>query len=66
MKNSRRKRHIAVDTDGWLLMINVTAADISDSASARQILDAIRTRWSWISIFADARTTAVEMGLIQY
>ena len=27
-----RKRHIAVDTDGRLLMVNLTTADISDSA----------------------------------
>jgi hypothetical protein len=27
-----RKRHIAVDTDGRLLMVNLTPADISDSA----------------------------------
>jgi putative transposase len=30
-----RKRHIAVDTDGRLLMINLTPADISDSAGLR-------------------------------
>ena len=29
-----RKRHIAVDTDGRLLMVHLTAADISDSAGA--------------------------------
>ena len=34
-----RKRHIAVDTDGRLLMINLTTADISDSAGAQMILD---------------------------
>ena len=49
-----RKRHIAVDTDGRLLMVNLTTADISDSAGARQILDAIRKRWPWIKhLFAD-------------
>ena len=40
-----RKRHIAVDTDGRLLMVNLTTADISDSAGAQMILDAIRKRW---------------------
>ncbi len=40
-----RKRHIAVDTDGHLLMVNLTPADISDSAGAQMILDAIRKRW---------------------
>lgn len=45
-----RKRHIAVDTDGRLLMINLTPADISDSAGA----EAIRRRWPWVKhLFAD-------------
>ena len=49
-----RKRHIAVDTDGRLLMVNLTPADISDSAGAQQILDAIRKRWPWVKhLFAD-------------
>src|SRR6201747_882155 len=50
-----RKRHIAVDTDGRLLMINLTTADISDSAGAQAILDAIRKRWPWVNhLFADS------------
>ena len=50
-----RKRHIAVDTDGPLLMVNLTPADISDSAGAQMILDAIRKRWPWVRhLFADA------------
>src|SRR5579875_1154034 len=49
-----RKRHIVVDTDGRLLMVNLTTADISDSAGAQTILDAIRKRWPWIKhLFAD-------------
>lgn len=49
-----RKRHIAVDTDGRLLMVNLTTADISNSAGAQMILHAIRTRWPWIKhLFAD-------------
>ena len=40
-----RKRHIAVDTDGRLLMVNLTTADISDSAGAQAIVAAIRKRW---------------------
>ena len=43
-----RKRHIVVDTDGRLLMVNVTTADISDSAGAQAILDAIGKRWPWV------------------
>lgn len=49
-----RKRHIAVDTDGRLLMLNLTTADISDSAGAQLILDGIRKRWPWLKhLFAD-------------
>jgi transposase len=53
-KITGRKRHIAVDTDGRLLMVNLTTADISDSAGAQTILDAIRKRWPWLKhFFAD-------------
>lgn len=49
-----RKRHIAVDTDGRLLMVNLMPADISDSAGAQAILDGIRKRWPWVKhLFAD-------------
>ena len=49
-----RKRHIAVDTDGRLLMVNLTTADISDSAGAQAVLDAVRKRWPWLKhLFAD-------------
>jgi transposase len=43
-----RKRHIAVDTDGRLLMVNLTTAVISDSAGAQMIVDGIRDH-----LFAD-------------
>jgi transposase len=49
-----RRRHIAVDTDDRLLMVNLTPADISDSAGAQMILDTIRRRWPWVKhLFAD-------------
>ena len=49
-----RKRHIAVDTDGRLLMVHLTSADISDSAGAQAILDALRKRWPWVKhLYAD-------------
>lgn len=49
-----RKRHITVDTDGRLLMVNLTPADISDSAGAQVILDGIRKRWPCVKhLFAD-------------
>ncbi len=54
-KTVGRKRHIAVDTEGHLLMVNLTTADISDSAGAQAVLDAIHTRWRWIRhLFADS------------
>jgi transposase len=50
-----RKRHVAVDTDGRLLMVNLAPAGISDSAGAQMILSAIRKRWPWIKhLFADS------------
>ena len=53
-KTVGRKRHIAVDSDGRLLMVHLTPADISDSAGAQVILDGIRKRWSWVKhLFAD-------------
>lgn len=39
-----RKRHIAVDTDGRLPMLNLTTTDIAASTGAPAILDAIRKR----------------------
>jgi transposase len=50
-----RKRHIAVDTDGRLLTVNLTTADISESAGAQMILDAIRKDCPWLKhLFADS------------
>jgi putative transposase len=49
-----RKRHIAVDTDGRLLMVRLTPADLSDSAGGQMILDTIKKRWPWMKhVFAD-------------
>ncbi|WP_211115430.1 IS5 family transposase [Nitrospirillum amazonense] len=53
-KTKGRKRHITVDTDGRLLAINLTPADLSDSVGAQLILDGIRKRWPWMKhLFAD-------------
>ena len=50
-----RKRHIAVDTNGRLLMVNLTTADIADSAGAQAVLDALQIRWRWVKhLFADS------------
>jgi putative transposase len=49
-----RNRHIAVDTDGRLLMVNLKPADTSDSAGAQMILEALRKRLPWLKhLFAD-------------
>ena len=49
-----RKRHVAVDTDGRLLMVNLTAADVQDAAGADRIIEALRKRWPWPKhLFAD-------------
>ena len=53
-KTKGRKRHIAVDTDGHLLMLNVTTADVQDADGAELIIKAIRKRWPWLKhLFAD-------------
>jgi len=53
-RTTGRKRHIAVDTDGRLLMVNLTAADMQDAAGAEPIVKAIRKRWPWLKhLFAD-------------
>lgn len=37
-----------------LMMVNLMSADISDSAGAQVILDAVRKRWPWLKhLFAD-------------
>ncbi|MBB4276571.1 transposase [Rhizobium mongolense] len=46
-----RKRHIAVDIDGHLLMVNLTT---TDSSGAQAILDGLAKRWTLIKhLFAD-------------
>ncbi len=53
-KTVGRKRHVVVDTDGRLLMVNLTPADISDSSGAQMIQEGIRKRWPWVKhLFAD-------------
>jgi len=45
---------IVVDTDGRLLMINLTTADMQDAAGAERIVLGIRKRWPWLKhLFAD-------------
>jgi transposase len=42
------KRHVVVDTDRRLLMVNLSAADVQDAAGAEEIIKTIRKRWSWL------------------
>lgn len=43
------------DADGRLLMIRLSPADLSDSAGAQMILDALHKRWPWLKrLFGDA------------
>jgi putative transposase len=50
-----RKRHIVVDTDGRLLAVNLTPADVADSTGAAMVLDALQERWPWVRhLFGDA------------
>ncbi|MEC4720365.1 IS5 family transposase [Noviherbaspirillum sp. CPCC 100848] len=50
-----RKRHVAVDSDGRLLMVNLTPADMADSTGAEWLLLALKKRWPWVKhLFADA------------
>ena len=64
-----RKRHIAIDTDGRLLMVNLTTADISDIAGAQAILDTVRKRWRQLKhLFADGaydRTKLLDKALFR-
>jgi putative transposase len=43
-----RKRHVAVDTDGRLLRVNLTTADVQDAAGAERIIGTIRQRRPWL------------------
>ena len=53
-KVNGRKRHIAVDTDGRLLMIKLTPADVADSTGAIPVLEALKDRWPGLKhFFAD-------------
>ncbi len=50
-----RKRHIAVDTDGRLLAVNLTPADVADSTGALVVLDALKQKWPGLKhLFGDA------------
>jgi len=49
-KIAGRKRHIALDTGGRLLMLSITRARISQSTGAQMVPSVVRERWPCISI----------------
>ena len=54
-KVTGRKRHLLVDTLGFILKVIVTAANLSDGAGARQVLAAVRPRLSRLTqLWADS------------
>lgn len=53
-KSSGANAHITVDTNGQLLMVNLTPADIADSTGALVVLEAVKKRWPGVKhLFAD-------------
>lgn len=49
-----RKRHVAVDSDGRLLLVNLTPANIADSVGAQAVLEGMKKNWPSIKhFFAD-------------
>jgi len=54
LRDQGRKRHIAVDADRRLPMVNLTPADGQNAAGAECIINAIRKRWPWLKhLFVD-------------
>ena len=50
----RRKRHVAVDTDGLLLGVVVHAADIQDADGLGGLLKRVKPLYAWLrAVFAD-------------
>ena len=44
-RSQGRRRRIAMDADGRLLMVDLTAADVQDAAGAEPIVKAVRKCW---------------------
>ncbi|MFF1795937.1 transposase [Kitasatospora sp. NPDC058263] len=50
-----RKRHIATDTLGLLLVLIVTAAGVQDSAGGKHVLDTLAGQWPTVTkVWVDA------------
>ncbi|WP_254641860.1 IS5 family transposase [Streptomyces sp. BV129] len=59
-KINGRRRHLICDTTGLLLMINVSAADVTDRQAAADMLPALRRRFPTITkLWADGGYTGV-------
>lgn len=57
-----RKRHIAVDTDGLLLLVMVTAANVQDRAAARLLLPALHAVQRGVTrVWADGGYTSADL-----
>ncbi len=51
-----RKRHVAVDSNGWLLAVLVTAANVQDRDAGHRLVALLRERFSTITlVWADGR-----------
>ena len=49
-KTKGRKRHVAVDSNGWLLAVLVTAASVQDRDAGHRLLALLRERFSTITL----------------
>ena len=59
-KINGRRRHLICDTTGLLLMINVTAGDVTDRQAATDMLPVLRTRFPNLTrLWADGGCTGV-------
>ena len=45
-----RKRHVAVDSNGWLLAVLVTAASVQDRDAGHRLVALLRERFSTITL----------------
>jgi hypothetical protein len=58
-----RKRHVVVDSNGWLLAVLVTAASVQDRDGAHRLLALLRERFSAITLVAQLTKRLVESAL---
>ena len=49
-QDNGRKRHVAVDSNGWLLAVLVTAASVQDRDCGHRLLGLLRERFSTITL----------------